>query len=591
MKTENLFLYISLFTCLLACDVTDRIPEDAITDLNFWRKVDDLNMYTRTFYRIFPGPPYPGYYDMTSDIHVEIVPNNTLFDNRTVPTGSTGWAYSDWETIRRCNYFMTHYQTVEGDQEDIDHYVGENRFFRAYDYFNKVKRFGDVPWYEKDLNTNDHELLYKGRDPRLFVIGKIVEDLEFAASNMKIPSQVQSGQLHKYVAYHMLARVCLYEATWMKYRGIGGWEDLMRKAVSAAKAVMDSGLYNIVVGVSEYTMGPDYPLNYKGQFTVEDLTGNAECILPRVYIKDIAMHNLNRMGSYIGLSKDFIESFLDIEGMPIALSNVYLGDDSIHMELTNRDPRLRNIIIHRNLPNNVLDGVVRSVAYIVPGALTVTGDMNGTGYCSFKFQDIRPGQEDADQSTTDWHIFRYAETLLIYAEAKAELGEITQDDLDITINKLRERLDQPGQTMGRLSLDPPADPLALVNGEPRYGYAVSPLLYEIRRERLVELCFEGFRWDDICRWKAGKLIENPKTIYGMVINDDVIEQYTRYNNNTNPFANSNLVTINDWDKTKQLLLVYPPGTTRKWNDRLYLDPLPQTETSLNPNLLPQNPGW
>jgi hypothetical protein len=148
--------------------------------------------------------------------------------------------------------------------------------------------------------------------------------------------------------------------------------------------------------------------------------------------------------------------------------------------------------------------------------------------------------------------------------------------------------------MGRLTTNPVADPMATtITGKSRYGYAVAPLLYEIRRERCVELAFEGFRWDDICRWKAGQLIENPKTMWGMVVNDAVINLYTQNNGGTNPFKSSTYATITDWDgKTKKLLRVYSDDleARRKWNDRNYLDPLPQNQTTLNPNL-GQNPGW
>jgi len=226
-------------------------------------------------------------------------------------------------------------------------------------------------------------------------------------------------------------------------------------------------------------------------------------------------------------------------------------------------------------------------------------EQNATGYISTKFRDPDPEQWNANSTTTDWYIFRYAETLLNYAEALFELGQCTQAVLDLTVNKLRARLDYTDSEgnqiiMGRLSVNPVVDPMAIVDGQPRYGYSISPLLYEIRRERSIELAFEGLRWDDICRWKAGKLIDNPKTMWGMVVNDDVVDFYTKINGGTNPFRNSQLATITDWDgKTKTLLRVYSDDleARRKWNDKYYLDPLPQIQTTLNPNLLPQNPGW
>jgi len=597
MKVKKFILLSLLVVGFLSCEVTNRIPENSITDLNYWKKIDDLKLWSRYFYTTLSSPAWG---DVTSDITVPQAASAVIFDTRIVPTGDDGWSYGDWGNIRRCNYFMARYQTVEGDEADINHYVGEVRFFRANEYFNKVKRFGDVPWYDRDLQTNDQDLLYKGRDPRLLVIGKVIEDLEFAANNMKLPAQVEVGQLHKYCASHLLARVCLYEATWQKYRGAeeSVWKPLMEKAASAAKTIMDANLYDIEPGIARYIMDDDHPLMYKAKFIQEDLTRDKECILPRIYIRDVLMQGLGRDHSN-GLSKDFIEQFLDIDGLPIALSNKYLGDDSIIMEIQHRDPRLWNMVNNRYVPFTLSNGFPVSNIIDIPGGGS-GNEQNATGYFSTKFRDPDPEQWNAMSTTTDWYIFRYAETLLIYAEALYELGQCTQAVIDLTINKLRSRLDYTDGsgdqiTMGRLTTNPPADPMAItVSGHPRYGYDVTPLLYEIRRERCIELALENLRWDDICRWKAGKLIENPKTMWGMVVNDEVEAFYTFINGGTNPFNTSLFAVITDWDgKTKKFLRVYSDEleARRLWNDRNYLDPLPQNQTTLNPALLPQNPGW
>ncbi|MDE6528073.1 MAG: RagB/SusD family nutrient uptake outer membrane protein, partial [Muribaculaceae bacterium] len=164
-------------------------------------------------------------------------------------------------------------------------------------------------------------------------------------------------------------------------------------------------------------------------------------------------------------------------------------------------------------------------------------------------------------------IFRYAEVLLNYAEAMAELGECSQDVLDITINRLRDRVAMPHLSAEVGYADP---------NWPDYGYELSPLLYEIRRERAVELLGEGFRWDDIVRWKAGRLLENPKSMLGMKVSDAMKEAYDGFSRTLNADG---------------LMIVYPDKTSRTWDDKLYLHPLPIDETTLNPNLLPNNPGW
>jgi hypothetical protein len=425
------------------------------------------------------------------------------------------------------------------------------------------------------------------RTPSKIVIDKMIEDLDFAVANLKTPDVVESGRVNKFAALQLLSRICLYEGTWLKYRNLTGWQDYLQKATTACEKIITEGGFDIVKGNAPYIFD-GFPLTYRQQFIQEDLTSNNECVLARIYKKDLLMHGLSRnVGETgCGISKDMIEDFLCTDGKPIALSPLYLGDDSLQMEMTNRDPRLRNMVDNKNLPY-YLDGS-KPISYpVTPVAISLCP----TGYLASKFRDPVPAQNEANQTTYDWFVFRYAEVLLNFAEAKAELGTLSQSDLDNSINKLRARLDEPGKfIMGTLSINPPADPLAIVNGNPRYGYTISPLIYEIRRERRIELAFEGFRWDDIHRWNAGKLIENPKTMLGLTVNDQVISRYKKFNGGTDQFSGRTFFSFTDWDGKQKMLLKVYANSTRTWNDKLYLDPLPTTQLTLNPNLV-QNPGW
>jgi hypothetical protein len=605
MKTKNIPLLAIAFlvmASLASCHkILDRKPQDAITDLNYWQTTDELKLYCNAFYTGLSVPSTTS--DNQSDNVVPSTPNPWLYNQAVVPSTGGGWATGDWSTIRNANYFLSHYQTVAGDQNEINQYLSEILFFRAYNYFAKIQTFGDVPWINKNLNTNDSSYLYMPRTPRQTVVDSIIADLTFAANHMYAKSS-EAGRLHKYAAWQLLARVALYQGTYMKYRNISGWEAYLNTAVSAAQEIMNSGLYNIVKPTAQYYYktgdlinaatntyaAQDYPLPYKEQFIQESLTGNAEAVLPRIYIVNILAQNLSRTvnESSLGASKDLIEDFLCADGLPIRLSPLYKGDDSVIAEMQNRDPRLRNMINNRFLPS-YLNGTQIVSDYLTPVRTSTTP----TGYLVFKFRSPIPAQSEANQSTFDLYIFRYAEVLLIYAEAKAELGTITQNDLDISINKLRARLDEPsfpGGIMARLTLNPPADPAATtITGEPRYGYAVSPLIYEIRRERRIELAFEGFRWNDIVRWKAGALINNPKTVYGMTASAAVQSQYNSFFG-SNMFASVNIISITDWDKVKPIVSPYTLAM-RKWIDKLYLSPLPKDQITLSKGALVQNPGW
>ena len=577
------YIALTVLLCgVFSCDVTDISPKDSLTDASYWNNPEDLKLYANQLYENFPAPGVDK--DNISDNNVTTNYQSVLFNERNVPTSSNKdndtWS---WDKIRACNFFLTRYDKVVGNEDEINMYVAEVRFFRALDYFAKVKKYGDVPFYEKDLQSNDNDLLYKARDPRDLVVSKIIEDLEFAVEWLPEPSRADEGRLHKYVALNQLARVCLHEGTFKKYHNISGTpstDELLRKATSTAEQIINSGLYEIVPGDnvgSGQLPFEGYPLYYSNQFVQENLVGNRECILPRIYKTDVLTHETGRQvdESGIGLSKDFVESFLCIDGLPISVSTLYQGDNTLETELTNRDPRMYQVIDNKHKPYLVVGGERQVNPYT-----NVEPSKGVTGYPNVKFKSPLMEQAEARKTTYDWFLYRYAEVLLIFAEAKAELGECTQDVLDKTINKLRDRVEMP-----HLTVNPIAD-LKPIN----YGYSISNLLYEIRRERRVELIGEGFRWDDIVRWKAAKLFENPKTFLGLRVTPDVVALYPE-----GTFYGENGLSIIQYDG-KELLRPYKgkalDDSGRKWadNDKRYLEPLPLDELNLNTNLV-QNPGW
>lgn len=580
MKLKNLLYIIGFAGIISSCEVTDISPLDSVTDATYWSSVSDLQLYANNFYTNLTAPGVDK--DNTSDNCITTNYSSFLFNESTIPSTASdaGWT---WTNIRACNFFLNRYQQVKGNEAEINIYVAEVRFFRALDYFGKIKKFGDVPWYEKDLQTTDTDELYKGRDSRDLVLGKIIADLEFAIEWLPEYGKAITGRLTKDAARTQLARVCLHEGTYKKYHNLSGTPssgELLRKAADVAEAIMNSNNYEIVKG-SDSGSGQKpfegYPLYYCNQFVQEDLTQNKECILARIYEDGIVTHETGRQAGTLGtgLSKDFIESFLCDDGLPISSSNRYLGDDYIETEIKNRDPRLYQIVDNQKRPYLVINGEQQVNPY-------TNVDPSGavTGYPCVKFRSPLSIQAEARKTTYDWFVYRYAEVLLIYAEAKAELNECTQQVLDQTINKLRDRVNMP-----HLTVNPSIDPSPI-----DYGYTISPLLYEIRRERRIELITEGFRLDDIKRWKAGKLFENPKTMLGIRVTPKVISVYP-----AGVFGGENgrpLIEYNGKTYLRPYLgkSLTEPG--RKWSDtdKRYLDPLPTGEILLNPNLT-QNPGW
>lgn len=576
---------------LASCDYTDLSPLDSFTDKTYWRTTNDLKLYANDLYNgMLAGPTAGG--DATSDNFVTSSYSGYLFNEYVVPPSGGGWS---WGAVRECNYFLKRYDKVQGQEEEINKYVAEVRFFRAQEYYGKIRTFGDVPWYDTDLQTNDQELLYKPRDSRNFVLGKIIEDLEFAIKWLPEKSSAEKGRLNKDAARTQLARVCLYYGTYMKYHHEADAEGissvaLLKRAVALTDEIINSGNYDIVKGsdAGAGTKAYDgYPLYYANQFVQEDLSNNKEGILCRYYQNGVLTHETGRQagGNGMGLSKDFIESFLMKDGTPIHnTGSGYAGDDNMENELKNRDPRLYQLIDNNHKPYLIRNNV--QTQNVVADCSSSGGI---TGYPCTKFHSADESQSQARNTSYDWFIYRYAEVLLMNAEANAELGTCTQAVLDKTINKLRDRVE-----MAHLTVNPVADQHPL-----DYGYPVSPLLYEIRRERRIELVGEGFRMDDLKRWNAMKLLENPMTMFGLRITPEVEAMYKKANvtfggkdgrpivEYTNPATGIRSKYLYQYAASKSL-----DDAGRKWTekDRRWLLPLPIDQLTLNPKLT-QNPGW
>jgi hypothetical protein len=558
MKNRSFVKYIIAISGLLATACNrqlDLYPKDALSEPTFFKNANDLRLFCNRFYQDLPVQN-SFHSEQNSDNQVPLNNDAFLYGTYVVPVTGGGW---DWGQIRDCNYFLQRYQRADADEATKNKYAAEMRFFRAFYYWNRVKRFGDVPWLNTDLSDTSTALLYGPRTPHKQVMDSVLADLDFAVNNLPELNAVESGRLHKYAALALKSRICLWEGTFRKYHALGDETKYLNETVAASEAIINSGNYEIWSSGNPET-------DYYNLFIQEDLSKNKEAILPSIYILNVLTQNLTReLGeSGTGFSKNFVRSFLCADGLPTALSPLYKGDDSLEAEATNRDPRFRQLIATRGfvLLNNA-DGSKN--LFTLPQIGTATAP---TGYMIIKALSPDPAQWNAAQSTLDLFIFRYAEILLNEAEAKAELGQCTQTVLDNTVNKIRDRVAMPHMVISSLVKDPRSDFPAL-----------PVLLDEVRRERRIELAADGFRFDDMIRWKAGKLIENPETILGMKLPPAVRAQY--------PPSQVSSVQVN----ADYYIRLYTNITSRKWNDKMYLFPIPTQELALNPNLLPQNAGW
>lgn len=495
MSYKFSLLLVVLLLSLGACndEFLDQFPETSIGKENFFNSEEDLALYINNLYDFPASSIYIG------DRSTDNTTTTGITEVKTVMTTSAssatitgGWS---WERLRTINFFLENFRKAEIPEDALNHFEGLARFFRARFYMDKVMRYSDVPWYDKVLTTEDTEELFKGRDSREMVVQKIFEDYQFAAEH--VYSDQPAGAVNAWVVKTYLARHALYEGTFRKYHDELGLQasadQFLTLAKNTAREIMDSGNFAI------YNTG-NPATDYAALFASPDLTSNPEVILVNIAIADLKNGDTgtDMFGNYESSPvRDLLQAYLMGDGSFYSSQ----PDFEKHLfveEFQNRDLRL-------------------SQTYAFPGwqlYRTSTYSQGTTNYVqqlqkNFSgYHQIKGFINVVDQETvnqTDVPVLRYAEVLLIYAEARAELGELTQTDLDETVNVLRDRVGT-----APMSLNPAIDPVQ----QARYPNVSDPNLLEIRRERRIELAVEGFRYDDLMRWKAGKLMEKePEGLY------------------------------------------------------------------------------
>ncbi len=556
-------------------DQLDRYPKDKLTPDKFFRNEQECQLYTNDFYTIFPTTVY----GESADVIAKNVLTSEVLGNRTVPATASTWK---WEKLRDINFFLEYSSNCK-DRDVRLQYEGLARFFRAYFYFEKVKYYGDVPWVDRPLASNEEEL-YKGRDSRDLVMSKVIEDLDFAIEHLS-PTK-ETYRVSKWTALALKSRVCLFEGTFRKYHGLDDADYYLAECVSAAGTFIEKSGYTI------YKSGSTPYLNLFSSINAI----SSEIILARAFNTAIGLkHDVNgyltgtTMGRP-GLLKNVANMYLMKDGTPFTSQpgweTMQLPDES-----KNRDGRFAQTV--RTPGYKRIDDDKESAPNL---AATMTG------YQLVKF--LLPAKYDAYQaSTSDMPLFRTAEVYLNYAEAKAELGTLTQEDLDKTIKPLRERAGVANLSLEWANANP--DPY-LASAETGYANVTGAnkgVILEIRRERTVELLMENFRYWDIIRWKEGKRFEKPfEGLYfpgvgSYDLNSDGTDDVCIWSG-TKPDTKIPVVyelgvdvKLSEGDHG-YIRIHDDPNLVRTWNEeRDYLYPIPTDDRVLTQGAISQNPGW
>ncbi|MGN0213994.1 MAG: RagB/SusD family nutrient uptake outer membrane protein [Muribaculaceae bacterium] len=490
MKIKQL-LYIGIAALTLAScndDFLERYPEDTLTEKNFFKNVKDLEAYNNGLYSWGASTD-----DNVSD-NTMYCESSSLFNRMQgliTPEEVGQWS---WTRLRSINFLICRIGQCEGAAADINHNLGLARLYRAKEYYSKVQTYSDVPWYSKDLQTTDEDELYKTQDPRSLVVDSIMADLEFAVNNIKDGSS--KTKIYKVVALYEQARIALNEGTFRKYHselGLTDYDKFLRLAVSASQAIMDNYSYKISTSPSGSMPA------YRALFSSLDLSTNPEVIL--MQDNDKALGRKYYIGTLFNynhsISRSLMEDYLYIteDGKAVPFTSI---DGYETMTVTevgkNRDPRMEETIMPM--------GWTKEWSTKPEQQKIEFGGYSQVKFCRDTPQDMWGWGE----AYNDLPIIRYARVLLINAEAKAELGILTQDDVDATINQLRRRVGMPDANLAEWLSNP--DPVQIA----RYHNISSSqkgAVAEIRRERRVELACEGVRYNDLIRWGLGKLLAVP----------------------------------------------------------------------------------
>lgn len=577
------------FTGCTKDEFTTRLPLDRISDANFWNSENDLRLYNNTLYSAYirgfafewaDGTLQPWGVNDVKLVYGEVITDNfaplsfsTVAANTyAVPasSGSGGW---DFSNIRKLNIFLDNYNKAKVSDDVKKLYLAEVYFFKSWDYFEKVKLFGDVPWLNTELNVTSPEL-QAGRTPRAEVMDSVMDMLNKAIEWLPAKGGEQSGRINKNVALHLKARIGLHEGTFRKYHSIADGEKFLRYAADACEKLMTEG-YSIY----KY---PSVGDPYNQMFGQYSYAGNPEIILWRQYAADLQLGSAfsryftQGLRHQFGATRNLVDEYLCTDGLPISVSPLFDGDNRgyITKEFANRDPRLAQTIAQYGTYQLASSDIMGSTNAPKPNIPGLSGNKCPTGYRLAKWFFNEP--DDWARITNGMQgapVFRYAETLLIYAEAKAELGECDQTVLDQTINTIRDRVSMPHLELSNIPQDPELDAAYT-----KYcDYTPTPLLREIRRERRIEMAAEDVRWDDLMRWKAGKFLNIP--VLGMKF---VQAEYPNVTPGAGIFLNDEGY-IEPYQKTL-------PARNREFNDRQYYFPIPLEDLVLNKNLV-QNSGW
>jgi starch-binding outer membrane protein, SusD/RagB family len=594
---------VMLFSC--NDDFLEKLPLESQTEATAFKTYSNFKTYTWQLYSIFTdanilrnvgSTSENGYYE--GDVLAGYLQkkgvnarNIYAFQTAIVPASGGGWNFA---YVRRVNLMLDNIDKSDLTQAEKDHWRSVGYFFRAYYYAELIARFGDVPWIDKVVTEADEDIIYGTRMPRTDVAQKVMDDLKFAETKIKTTGD-GANTINVHAVRALISRFGLFEGTWRKYHAIGGEAAFLTESIRASELLL--------------TAFPNVHSKYDEMFTSPDLSKVPGVILYKEFEENIITANhghFERTSSAANeMNKATVEMFLCSDGKTISRSPLYDGDKTLYDEMRNRDYRLLLNVAppyrvnangtptanpadaeyvklmetvsnagHKRLPLANWSGTtLMAIPNIEPGAPQVFLACR-SGYYMYKhFNTWDKNSNLQSLNTADKPIFKIEEVMLNYAEAKFEVGQFDQAVADKTINKLRARVKVANMQVSEIDN----------NFDPNRDQTVNPVLWEIRRERIVELIGEGFGFYDIRRWKKAPWFLNRQQ-HGMWVKKSAVSGQVRILDPVTKLPATNL--------TEGYIYLFndPVQDGKGWQDRFYLYPIPSDDLALNPKLV-QNPGW
>ncbi|WP_420321187.1 RagB/SusD family nutrient uptake outer membrane protein [Flagellimonas sp.] len=591
IRTISLMALCLLIGLGTSCeDDLNLVPRDELSEATIFSTYNNVKTYAWSFYDFLEGHTRTAAWSATRDLDGDLMQNGGstvsrayLSQNMSVPASSGIWTDS-YANIRKVNIMLDNIGDSGMTIEEIAHWRGVGLFFRAHEYFRLLSFYGGVPWVEETLTDFDTDILNGPRDSRDTVASNILRDLQEAVQTIKENGD-GDNTVNADVARALLSRFGLFEGTWRKYHGLGDHERYLNASIDASETL-----------ISKY---PNLHPSYDQVYNSENLEGVTGILLYKAYVIDELTHwvstNTRSTNNKYDITRKGIDMFMTKNGLPIynATNTQYQGDKDFHAEFRDRDDRLLIVtpppyrVNGNGTQNWTPTGDVADEEYFDILTSITTGypfkelpDRNWSGRVTgevpnftmllptqtgngFRFWKVWNDHNDRVSSAdiSDFAIFRMGEVFLNYAEATFEMGQFTQSVADATVNKLRQRGNVANMMVGTIGAD--FDP----NRDP----SIDPILWEIRRERAIELLGDGFRREDLRRWR--------KMDYATEVKLGRWITQADYSQNIPIQGNAPVGYV-------QLIPIDPPT----FPDHYYLFPLPSEELVLNPNL-EQNPGW